>query len=247
MPSREHRLDALAHQERGGCGRFAEAHGEAVQATERFAGPLDRGLGRAARIEPGAVHALEFSVVAGDRGDQRGIAAPAARVRAVRERGMKPQCREPAAVNAASAKVGFGVGGVDGLTAVPQVAGRFGAVVGVGTRRCRRKWLGQEPVRLGECLAQRARAGGQADEVQQVAVQLFGGIRPFPDRARGLKPHEQRTTRRTAHVPSAPVAADAPPVGKIAPAAIFRMRGQRRGGVGRVHGSSTAGTGADVA
>ena len=61
------------------------------------------------RIEPGSVNAGHLSVVAGDRGDERGIAAPAARLGAVGQRMVKSKCRESAAADAAGEKIGFTV------------------------------------------------------------------------------------------------------------------------------------------
>ena len=55
------------------------------------------------------MNALEFSVVAGDRGDERGIAVPAAGVRAIGQSVMESQGGEAAAADAASVKIGFAV------------------------------------------------------------------------------------------------------------------------------------------
>ena len=106
---RQNRLDPLAHQERGGGRRFAEAHGKAVDAAEGFSGACDRCLRCAPGIEPRSVNPLNFTVVAGDRGDERGIAAPAAGVRAIRESVMESQGGKTAAADAAGAKIFFGV------------------------------------------------------------------------------------------------------------------------------------------
>ena len=100
-------LDALADEEGGAVapGR-PEAHGVAVDASEGLAGLGNRGLGGAAGMEPGALHAFERPARAGDGGDEGGEAAPA-RIVAVGERGMEAQRREAAGVEAPGAEVGF--------------------------------------------------------------------------------------------------------------------------------------------
>ena len=160
--------------------RIAESHGQPVDASKRLARTRHAGLGRAGGIEPGAVHALERAVVAGHGADQRGEAPPGARSGPVGKRAMKPQCREPAAVNGAGAKIRLGVGVVDGTAPVPEIPGGFGAVVGVVIGSGGRNRLRQEPARLGERLAQRGRSGGEPDEIEQVAVFPGGRVGPFP-------------------------------------------------------------------
>ena len=54
-----------------------EAHGVAVDAPQRLAGLGDRDLGGALGMEPGALHAFEDPVRAGDGGDEGGEGAPA--------------------------------------------------------------------------------------------------------------------------------------------------------------------------
>ena len=127
------------------------------------------------------------------------------------------------------------------MAAVPEIAGRFGTVIGVGAGRCRRQGLGQEPAGLGERLAKRAGAGGEPDEIEQIAVQLLGGIRPFPDRAGRLKAHEQGAARRAAHVAGAPVCSATAAVGQVLPAHVLGVYRQRGGGVGGIHRRAAAG------
>ena len=55
------------------------------------------------------MNALEFSVVAGDRGDERRIAAPGAGVGAKREGVMESQGGKTAAANAAGLEIKLGV------------------------------------------------------------------------------------------------------------------------------------------
>ena len=131
----EHGLDALADEEGGAVvpGR-CEAHGVAVDAPERLAGLGDRGLGGTLGMEPGALHAFEGTVRAGDGGDEGGEAAPARGV-AVGERGMEAQRREAAVPQSPGAEVGVGQGAFEGAAASPQAPGRGGAVPGRGRVR----------------------------------------------------------------------------------------------------------------
>ena len=95
---REHRLDALADDERseavGGDG--AEADRMTEDPPERLARRGDARLGGRARIEPGALHAEHGAVVAGHGGDQRREPAHR-RAFAIAKLGMEAQRREAAA------------------------------------------------------------------------------------------------------------------------------------------------------
>ena len=182
---RQHRLDALAHQQ-GTGGRRAEAHGEAVDAAERLARPRHGRLVRARGIEPRAVHAGNGPVGAGHGGDQRRQAAHAAAV-AVEERGVEAKRREAAAVDCPGTQVGLGMGAVDGAAALPQAASRFRPVVGVGTAIEGRGRQGEEGASLGEGGAERARAGGDADEVEQIPVLAGRGVGPLARRCRAAR------------------------------------------------------------
>ena len=93
---REHRLDALADEERSAVGGAAETDGVTVDAPERLARGRDARLGGRARVEPGALHAEHGAVVAGYGGDQRRQAAHG-RAFAVAKLGVEAQRREAAA------------------------------------------------------------------------------------------------------------------------------------------------------
>ena len=164
---REYRLDPFPDEERGAGIPLPEAHGASVDVAERLARPIDPGLDRAVGVEPGTVHALEVSVVVGDRRDQRRKPAPAPGVVAVRKRRVEPQCRKPAAVNGSRPKVRLGVSILDGPAPAPEIACRVGPLVRVVVGRCRRHGQRQKPSRLGERVAKRAGAGGDADEIEQ--------------------------------------------------------------------------------
>ena len=58
---RQHRLDALADEERAGGG-LAEADGMSVDMSERLARTRDGRLGGPVGIEPGALHAGDGAV-----------------------------------------------------------------------------------------------------------------------------------------------------------------------------------------
>ena len=128
-----------------------------------------------------------FHRVAGDGGDQRRQAANAAAV-AIEERGVEAQRREAAAVDGARPEIRLGVCAVDGAATPPEAARRVGAVVvfggaggGLHRRRC------EEGARLGEGDAERARAGGDADEIEEVAVRAIGARRSTCRERRGAR------------------------------------------------------------
>ena len=106
---------------------------------------------------------------AGDGGDQRRQAAYAAAV-AVEERGVEAERGEAAAVDVPGAEIGLGMGAVDGAAALPQAARRLGPVVGVGAVGGGRGRQRKEGPGLGEGGAERARAGGDAYEVEEIPV-----------------------------------------------------------------------------
>ena len=95
--------------------------------------------------------------VGGDGGDQRRQTAHAAVV-AMDQLGVEAQRREAAALNAPRPEIGFGMGAVDGAAALPETAGRRGAVIIFGDRGGWHRRRGEEGVRLGEGGAERARA-----------------------------------------------------------------------------------------
>ena len=130
----------------------AEAHGASVDAAERLARGRDVRLGGQARIEPGALHAVDGAVVAGHGGDQRRKTAQG-RAFAIAKLGMEAQCREPAAREPAGVEVGFGMGAADGAATPPEAAGRFCCVVALARRRRSRQ--GEEGAGLGERRAKR--------------------------------------------------------------------------------------------
>ena len=92
---RQHGFDALAGKQGRAGGGPAEAHGPAVDAPERFARANEIGLGGTLGVEPGALHALDGAIIAGDGGDQRRQAVDAV-IPAMDEIGMEPQGREAA-------------------------------------------------------------------------------------------------------------------------------------------------------
>ena len=87
-------------------------------AAERLARGRDVRLGGQARIEPGALHAVDGAVVAGHGGDQRRKTAQG-RAFAIAKLGMEAQCREPAARESAGVEVGLGMGAADGAATPP--------------------------------------------------------------------------------------------------------------------------------
>ncbi len=151
----------------------------------------DGRLGGRAGIEPGALHAEDGAVVAGDGGDQRREAAHR-RAFAVAKLRVIAQRRETAAREAPGVEITLGMGGVDGAAAPPQAAGslcrvpgcvRGSRIPGTGPGTVRGRLQGEEGARLVERRAQRRRARAVADQIEQVAVRAPGRIGPLPRRA----------------------------------------------------------------
>ena len=149
---------------------------------------------------------------------------------------MEAQRREAAAVDGARPEIRFRMRAVDGATAPPEAACRVGAVVVFGgavgghRRRC------EEGARLGEGDAERACAGGDADEVEEVAVLAGRGVGPLAGNARRREPDEERAPPRAASVTGGPVPALPAAVGQVAPADVLGACGERGGdGGGRAH------------
>ena len=87
---RSYGFDSLAGKQGRAGGGSAEANGAAVDAPEHLAwSERDRPLGGALGIEPGALHALDEAIIAGDGGDQRREAVDAV-ITSMDEIGMKP-------------------------------------------------------------------------------------------------------------------------------------------------------------
>ena len=142
---RQHGLDPLADEQRAARG-LAEADGVTVDAPQRLARANHIRLGRPGRVQPRAQHTADGTVsgavprtgvflrtgailrVGGDGGDQRRQTAHAAVV-AMDQLGVEAQRREAAALNAPRPEIGFGMGAVDGAAALPETAGRLGAVI----------------------------------------------------------------------------------------------------------------------
>ena len=104
---------------------------------------------------------------------------------------MEAERGEAAAVDRPGAQIGLGMGAVDGAAASPEAACRLAPVVAVGTGRGGQRRHREKGVRLGKGGAERARAGGDADEIEQVAVLGRGGIRPLSGHAGRRKADEE--------------------------------------------------------
>ena len=175
----------------------------------------------------------------GDGGDQRRQAVHAAAV-AEEQRGVEAERRETAAVDRPGAQIGLGMGAVDGAAALPQAARRLRAVVGVcgmGDGRGRQR---EEGARLREGDAERAGAGGDADEVEQVAVLPGARVGPLSGRAGRGQADEEGAPPGAANVAGGPVAAVLAAVGEIAPADLLGAGAEGGGDGGGVHGARPA-------
>ena len=135
-------------------------------------------------------------------------------------------------------QIGLGVGAVDGAAAPPEAACRLHAVVvfghggGLHGRRC------EEGVRLGQRGAERSRAGGDADEVEEVAVLARGGIRPLAWNAGGREADEERAPAGAANVTGGPVAPLLAALGQVAAAHLLGACAERgRDAGGGAHGA----------
>ena len=105
--------------------------------------------------------------------------------------------------------------------------GRAVVVVGAWRRGYRRQ--GKEGPRLGESGAERARAGGDADQVEQVAVLAGRGVGPLPGDAWRREADEERAPAGAANVAGGPVAPVPAAVREVAPADFLgRARRERR-------------------
>ena len=115
------------------------------------------------------------AVGADDGGDKGRQAANPAAV-PVEQRGVETERRETALVDRPCPEIGLGVGAVYGTATPPQAACRFRPVVAIGAigdGHCRH---GEEGAGLGEGGAQRARAGGDTDQIEEIAVLAGGGV-----------------------------------------------------------------------
>ncbi len=143
---------------RPSAGRPESRTAHAEDPAERLARRRDARLGGPARIEPGALHAEDGAVIAGDGGDQRREPAHG-RAFAIAKLGMEAQRAKRQRDEAARVEIGFGVGAVDRAALPPQAARRFGGVVVGPAARGRRNRQGEEGARLVERRAQRRCAG----------------------------------------------------------------------------------------
>ena len=82
-------------------------------------------------VKPGALHALDGAIIAGDGGDQRREAVDAV-IAPMDEIGMKPQGREAAMADGAGVQIGFRMGAIDGAATPPEAARRFFTVIAAG-------------------------------------------------------------------------------------------------------------------
>ena len=82
-------------------------------------------------VKPGALHALDGAIIAGDGGDQCREAVDAV-ISTIDEIGMKPQRREAAMADGAGVQVGFRMGAIDGPATPPEAARRFLTVIAAG-------------------------------------------------------------------------------------------------------------------
>ena len=100
--------------------------------------------------------------------------------------------------------------------------------------------MGEEGARLGEGGAERARAGGDADEVEEVAVLAGGGVGPLAGDAGRREADEEGAPPGAADVAGGPVSAVLAAVGEIAPADLLGARAEGGGDGGGVHGAHPA-------
>ena len=179
----EHRLDALADEERRVGPSEADGVTEDAPRAPSSDGATPALVGERG-VEPGALHAEHRAVVAGHGGDQRRQPAHR-RAFAIAKLGVEAQAGEPAAREPPRLEVAFGVRAVDGAATPPKAARRLGRVVGVALARGRRSRQGEEGASLVERRAQRRRARAMADDVEQVAVLARCGIGELAGRAGG--------------------------------------------------------------
>ena len=159
------------------------------------------------------MHARDGAVGAGDGGDKGRQAANPAAV-SVEQRGVETERRETALVDRPCPEIGLGVGAVYGTATPPQAACRFRPVVGVGAigdGHCRH---GEEATGLRKGGAKRAQAGGDADQVEKIAVLTGGGIGPLSENAWRREADEERAPLGAANVAGGPVPALSAAVGR---------------------------------
>ena len=125
---------------------------------------------------------------------------------------------------------------IDGAATPPEAARRVGAVVAFGAGNGLRRRQCEEGARLGEGDAERARARGDADEVEEVAVLPRRGVGPLAGNAGGSEADEERAPPGAANVAGGPVPALSAAVGQVAPADLFGTCAERGGdGGSRAH------------
>ena len=214
--------------------------GTAVDVPECFAWARDGRFGGSKRIEPGAVDARYIAVGAGYGSDKSRQAANVGAV-PVEQSGVETEGRETAMVNRPGPEIGLGVSAVYGTATPPKAARCFHPVVGagaIGDGHCRH---GKEGAGLGEGGAKRAQAGGDADQVEEIAVLGGGGIGPLSRNARRRDADEERAPLGAANVSSGPIAALFAAVGEVSPADLLGAIAKSGGdGGGRAHGTGLA-------
>ena len=91
---------------------------------------------------------------------------------------------------------------------------------------------------LGEGGAERDRAGGDADEIEEVAVLGGAGVSPLPWNAGGREADEERSPPRAANVAGGPVPALLAALGQVTPADFLGACAEGCGDSGgRAHGA----------
>ena len=102
-----------------------------MDAPECFTRANEIGLGGTLGVDPGALHALDGAIIAGDGGDQCRHSVDAV-ISTIDEIGKKPQGRKAAMADGAGVQVGFRMSSIDGPATPPEAARRFLTVIAAG-------------------------------------------------------------------------------------------------------------------
>ncbi len=221
------------------------AHGPSRRVDGRLA---EAAQVEAVRVEPGTVRACHTAAEIGDGGDHR---RPGLRrrtvVRAIVAARMKAQrARIVDSLDAAIAQIGLDERPADRLRHGDQPPRRFqrsggdGCANGLWGAARFNAWQTEEAPRLVGNIAKVDETAALADDVEEIAIFSRGAIGPAPGGAgtgfRSVEPDEHRPAGGIANVAHRPVAALAPPVGKVMTAYRLGMAGEAARQFGSVTG-----------
>ena len=154
---------------------------------------------------------------------------------------MEAERWETAIVDRPGVEIGLGVSSIYGTATPPKAARCLGTVVGFGVVRGGDWRHGEEDASLGKGGAKRVRAGGDADQVEEISVLAGGAVGPLAGNARRREADKKRAPLGAANVSGGPVPALLAAVGEVSPADLLGVIAKSGGeSGGRAHGTGLA-------